>query len=110
MFCSPAVLAILDYKWASYGKLLFRGLTLIYLMFLASFVAWSSITEEEHEATKSALVYVLLFFVVILLLVETRQIHCDGIEEYCRDKFQVRRRIIVKKARFSQPLPRRYLE
>ena len=67
----------------------FRVLTSLYLLFLASFVAWSSIPDDEDVKTKRVLVWILLIFVLQLLVVEVRQIHVDGLVEYCRDKFQV---------------------
>ena len=69
----------------------FHGLTLTYILFLTAFVAWSATTEDDEEdGAKGPLVCVLLFFVAILMLVEMRQMHCDGIRQYCRDKFQAR--------------------
>jgi hypothetical protein len=81
---------------------------MVYIMFLAAFVAWSSTTEDDEEdGAKGPLVCILLFFVAILMLVEMRQMHCDGIREYGRDKFQVRiRRRFYVSFRFASSNPR----
>ena len=55
----------------------------MYILFLLSFVGWSSITDDDTlNSQKNTFRSLLLSFVAILLAI-------DGLLDYCRDKFKV---------------------